>query len=128
MKQNLVRAGAGVILKMIFLGCATSNMPSWYTVTGSGVADPSSPRAKARLMAKRAAKLDAQRQLLEHAKGVHIQSTTTVEDFMTRDDYIRSRVQGIIREAEIIDYRYFDDGSCEVDMRIDMNRIRDVVR
>lgn len=128
MIRNLSRAGVIMILMITLVGCATTRRPNWYTVTGSGVADPSSPRAQARLMAKRAAKLDAQRQLLEHAKGVHIQSSTTVEDFMTQDDYIRSRVQGIIREAKITDYRYFDDGSCEVDMRLDMNRIRDMVR
>jgi len=79
-------------------------------------------------MAKRGAIADAQRQLLESAKGIAIKSNTTVQDFMTRNDHIRSRVEGVIRNAEILDTRYNPDGTCEVDMRLDMNRIRDTIR
>ena len=122
---------AGMVLLMIaamFYGCAGMREPDWYTVTGTGVADASTPLSQASLLSKRAAKLDAQRILLEAAKGVHIKSTTTVENFMTTDDYIRSRVEGIIRGAEMTDSRYFEDGSWEVDMRIDMNQVLDLVR
>jgi len=112
----------------LFSGCATTPAPDWYTVTGSGVARPTDPLPQADLMARQAARRDAQRQILEAAKGVHIKSSSTVEDFMTRDDYIRSRVEGIIRDAQIVDTRNTSEGAWEVDMRIDMNRIRDIVR
>ena len=123
-------SGYGMLLLglvMFLSGCASHLPPAWYMVTGTGMSEGINP-AQARLMAKRAAELDARRQLLEHAKGVVINSNSTVQDFMTRNDYIRSRVEGIIRDAEIVDTRYNDDGTCEVDMRIDMNQIRNTVR
>ncbi len=128
--MNLRRMLGLLLVATLFVlsGCATLYQPDWYTVTGSGVGDDALNPGQARLMAKRAARLDAQRQILEAAKGVAISSTTTVENFMTRDDYIRSRVAGIIRDAKIMNVRYNDDGTCEVDMRIDMNQIRNLIR
>lgn len=86
------------------------------------------PPGQARLMAKRAAQLDAYRNLLELVKGVQIKSGTTVENFMARDDQIRSRVEGIIREARIVEENYLPDGTCEVIVEFDLNRIRQAVR
>jgi len=120
-------AGALGIFLLLITGCSLNQSPDWYTVTGTGAAQEGASTARANLMAKRAAKLDAQRQLLEAAKGVHISSETTVENFMTQNDYIRSRVEGVIRSAQILDTRHFDDGTCEMDMRIDMNQVRDIV-
>ena len=84
--------------------------------------------AQARAMAERAAMLDAQRQILEHLKGVHITSTSSVEDFMATSDRINSRVEGIIRNARVVDKRYNRDGSVEVDMVLDHPDIRQVVQ
>ena len=109
-------------------GCSKNVPPDWYHVTGSGMAGDVQTLGQARLMAKRAAEADANRQLLEAAKGVHITSNTTVEDFMTKNDYISSRVEGVIRGAQVIDTRYNSDGTCEVDKRIDMNQVRNLVR
>ena len=113
---------------MFLSGCAYNVAPDWYNVTGTGVAPEGMNPAQARLMAKQAAVSDARRQLLETAKGVAINSHTTVENFMTQNDYIRSRVDGIIRMSPVMDTRYNNDGTCEVDMRIDLNQIHNVVR
>jgi hypothetical protein len=119
----------GIALICIMAGCSSApKHPDWYMVTGTGIAGDSISAAQARLMAKRAAKSDAQRQLLEAAKGVSISSGTSVRNFITENDYINSRVNGVIRSARVVDTRYNDDGSCEVDMKMDMNRIRDAVR
>jgi len=83
---------------------------------------------QARLMAERAAKADAYRQLLEQLKGVAISSTTTVEDFMTKSDRIRSRVMGVVRGARVTDSRFHEDGTVEVDMVLDCPDIRQVIR
>jgi hypothetical protein len=97
-------------------------------------APPPSPKlgpvtpAQARLMAERAAKVDAYRQLLEYLKGVAINSTTTVEDFMARDDQIRTRVEGVVRGARVVDRRFNRDGTVEVDMVLQHPDIRQVVR
>jgi len=127
MKRNLATASLGIILILI-TGCSMKQLPDWYNVTGTGIAPPEASLAQSKLKAKRAAILDGQRQLLEAAKGIHLSSETSVEDFMTKNDYIHSRVEGFIRTSEILDTRHHDDGTCEVDMRIDMNKVRDIVR
>ena len=110
-------------------GCARHTPPNWYVVTGTGAADESLPPAQRRLMALKAAKEDARRQLLEAAKGIEVDSRTTVRDFVTQSDVIQSRVMGAIAGAQQINEpRYMQDGTVEVDMRLDLNQIRHLVR
>lgn len=117
---------SSVLAIIFFFSCAKP--PAWYTVTGTGMADESLNPSQRRLMARRAAMEDAWRQLLEAAKGVQIDSQTTVRDFITENDAIRSKVMGVIRGAQIIDEEALPDGSYEVKMRLDMNRIKNLVR
>ncbi len=125
----LIAMGIVMAGMMVSTGCSKPVLPDWYTVTGTGVADESLPPAQARLMAMRAAREDAWRQLLEAAKGIQIDSATSVRDFIAQDDAIRSRVMGVIRGAQQIgEPRYLRDGSVEIDMRLDMNRVRYLVR
>lgn len=94
-------------------------VPVAIRATGSGAPPPSaiSP-AQARLMAERAAKLDAYRNLLEQAYGVQITSHSTVKDFVLQNDTIRSRVEAFIKGAKITDTRHLSDGSVEVEMEL----------
>jgi hypothetical protein len=57
---------------------------------------------QAKMMAKRAASLDAQRQLAEISKGVQISAGTSVEDFEVTKDIIATRVKGLIKGAFIL--------------------------
>jgi hypothetical protein len=94
-------------------------VPVTIRATGSGAPPPSaiSP-AQARLMAERAAKLDAYRNLLEQAYGVQITSHSTVKDFVLQNDTIRSRVDAFIKGARVVDTRHLSDGSVEVEMEL----------
>ncbi len=94
-------------------------VPIKLTAKGGG-APPAKAinQAQARLMTERAAKLDAYRNLLEEAYGVAIQSNTSVKDFVTQSDTIRARVEAYIKGAKVVDTRYLDDGSAEVEMEI----------
>jgi len=56
---------------------------------------------QSRFAAKMSAKVIAQRNLLEVVKGVRIDSVTTVHDGLLSSDIIKSRVQGVIRGAQI---------------------------
>ena len=124
-----IRYSAFLLLGLVmFSGCGIQREPDWYIVTGSGTAPEAAMNAQETLLAKRAAELDARRKLLETARGVAVQSDTTVQDFMTVRDNVRTNVFGVIRNAEILDTRYYHDGTCEVDMRLDMNRIKEAVR
>ncbi len=85
------------------------------TAVGIG-APPAQPAnaAQARAMAERAAQVVAYRNLLEAVKGVRVDSTTTVENFIVTSDVIRTEVSGIIQGAMIMDKKYMSDGSVEV--------------
>jgi len=76
--------------------------------------DVAANAAQARAMAERAAQVVAYRNLLEAVKGVRVDSTTTVENFMVSSDIIRTEVSGIIQGATVMDKKYMSDGSVEV--------------
>jgi len=76
--------------------------------------------AQARLMAERAAKADALRNLLETVKGVRVDSETTVESFTTKSDRVLTRVSGIVIGARVVNTRYLSDGGVEVTVEVNM--------
>jgi hypothetical protein len=92
---------------------------NWSTgkVTAVGIGAPpgdTTNMAQARMMAKRAALLDARRNLLEITQGVQVDSMTLVKNAIVQSDIIRSSVQGFVRNSQIIDTAYMSDGSVEV--------------
>jgi hypothetical protein len=58
--------------------------------------------AQARAMATRGAVVIAQRNLLEIINGVKIHGETTVENLITANDYVYSRVDGVIKGAVMV--------------------------
>jgi hypothetical protein len=97
----------------------SSGMINWTIgeVYAKGIgAPPAYPAnaAQARAMAERAACIVAIRNLLETVKGVRVDSETVVENFMTKSDVIRTRVDGIVRGARIVKTQYMSDGAVEV--------------
>jgi len=91
------------------------------TAKGSG-APPAGVKvvSQARLMAERAAKADALRNLLEAVKGVRVDAQTTVESFTTRSDVVMTRVSGIVKGASVTDKRYLSDGGVEVAVAVNL--------
>ncbi|MEW6778313.1 MAG: LPP20 family lipoprotein, partial [Bdellovibrionota bacterium] len=84
---------------------------------GSGAPNGNAPSAVvARLGAERAAKADALRNLLEAVKGVRVASETTVENFVTTSDTIRTKVEGVVRGAIEIE-KNFDGQVATVKIR-----------
>lgn len=105
-----------------------STTPQWATqtvqATGFGVPADGQTGTEARLMAERAAKLDAMRNLTEKVYGVYIDSQTTVRDFVTESDTILARVKQRLAGAEQVgEARYLPDGSVEVTIQIPLNEI-----
>ncbi len=74
--------------------------------------------AQAKAMARRGATVDAQRNLLEIVKGVQITSETTVNDMIASSDFIYTRVDGIIKGAQIVGEPIEKDGGYELRMRV----------
>lgn len=58
--------------------------------------------AQGKLLARRGAVVDLQRNLLEFLQGVRVDARTTMKDFMTHDT-VRTEVQGMIKNIEILE-------------------------
>ncbi len=88
-------------------------------VTGSSAVDATrfpNP-AQAQLMASRGAVVDAQRNLLEIIEGVKVTGETTVKDMVTESDIVKTKVEGVIKNARVIGDPVVKNGIATVTMR-----------
>ncbi len=83
-------------------------------------------KAQGKLLAKRGAILDLQRNMLEAIKGVRIDSETLMENFMVKSDVVRSEVHGWIKGIEIVREKW-DGEIYTVWGRIYLKKIRRIV-
>ncbi|NQZ23114.1 MAG: LPP20 family lipoprotein [Colwellia sp.] len=81
---------------------------------GYGIAGEGKKANIAPYLACRAAKVDAQRNLLESYQGVRVTSTTLVSNYMLSSDEIKSSVEGTVKGATIKSRDNRIDGSCKV--------------
>ncbi len=88
---------------------------------GMGVAPEStvSP-AQALALAKRAAIVDAYRQIGEKMYGIRINANDTIRDAIAQNSTIKGRVQALIKNAEITETAY-KDGLCQVNMEVKLD-------
>lgn len=105
---------------------AEINWQNGYIIaSGQGTASPQEARGKARIKATIAAKVAAQRNLLETIKGVRITSQTTVQDAMLAEDLIRTRIDGMLKGAYMVGEPFVEmvDGSpvVTVTMKVCLN-------
>jgi len=87
---------------------------------GTGVAPGNVGLAQGHGLARRAAIVDAYRNLTELIQGVQVDSTTTMENLMISSDTVKTKVTGLIRGARIIRELPQADGSYQVVMRINL--------
>lgn len=92
---------------------------SEVTAIGIGL-PPDNAGARGNILARRAAIVDAQRNLVEMIKGVQIDSETVMENLSVTSDIVRSKVSGLVQGARIIDEGLNPDGSYFVKLRIPM--------
>jgi len=97
------------------------------TITATGYAVISVQQhknaAQQRLMAIRASKLDAYRNLAEQVYGQQLDSNATVADMMLSNDTFRVRVEGIIYGARLVSITPVGEDTYETTLSLD----RDVV-
>jgi hypothetical protein len=87
------------------------------TVTATGVGAPPANATSAnhaKEMAKRAAFLMANRNLLEAVKGIRVDSISLVENYVLTSDVIKTEVSGFVHGATVTNTRFNPDGSVEV--------------
>lgn len=92
---------------------------SKLTVQGMGVAPTTAVNSiQARMLARRAAVVDAYRQLAELVKGVNVDSETTVENMMVTSDVTRTKVTALIQGARIVSEQAVEGGGYTVTMEM----------
>lgn len=75
-------------------------------VRGEGVADERYSGGQAKLLARRAAQVDAYRNAAEFIDGVKVSSESTTEMMMLESDRVQTNVQGFIQGAVVADSEY----------------------
>jgi len=104
-------------------------LPDWSVepleATGEGT-DPEMGTPQGRLRAARAAELDAKRKLAEQIAGLRVQSETTVQDFVTQHDDIRTLVDAVLMDAMITSTRFSED-TAQVTVALPGMRVWDVL-
>lgn len=96
---------------------STSDEVEMVTADGFGTLPVGRPAAQAKLMARRAAVVDGQRNLLETIYHLSVDSNTTVENSVLTSDVIQTKMSGILSGARVISEE-FDSGIYHVVMAV----------
>ena len=98
------------------------------TATGYAVISVQNHRnpAQQRLLAIRAAKLDAYRGLTEQVYGLKVEANATVADMVVQNDTFRSRVEGVIFGATLVSITPAGDDTYEVTLTLDRPVVQDL--
>ena len=101
-------------------------------LTGLGFAQikgqPGKTPNEKRLMAIRAARLEALRDLTEQVHGIHIDAETTLRDAIVQNDRLTGVVEGTIRGARTLRITPRDADSYEVLMALDRDTVGYILR
>ena len=98
---------------------------NYIEAIGTAVAPTGTKGGQAKALARRGATLDLQRNLLEFLKGVQIDSSTTMNDFMA-EDRVRSEISGVVKNVEVMSGEW-DGETYTVTGRIKLPPVRAVV-
>jgi hypothetical protein len=82
--------------------------------------------AQQRLMAIRASKLDAYRNLTEQVYGQQLDATSTVADMVVTNDTFRAKVEGVIYGARLISITPVGEDTYETTLSLDRDVVQDL--
>lgn len=110
-----------VLILMTTAAFAAEGSVDWQKgvirATGIGAGKPAYQKKNPgiyRAQAKRAALMDAQRNLAEAIRGVHVTADSTMEDMFLKSDIVRTRVDSIIKSMTEVSSKYNEEGTYEV--------------
>ncbi len=83
------------------------------TGIGAGKSTTKNPGLR-RAQARRAATMDAQRNLAETVEGVRVTSDSTMKDLELEYDVVRTQVDAVIKGMTEVSSQYYEDGTYEV--------------
>lgn len=97
---------------------------AYYETIGIGAADPALPtETQRRSLARDAAIVKAQYELLAMVKGVELVGGYKVSRAISVDSSLESRVRDSIRGAEVLKSEFTSDGGCVVTLRLPKDRL-----
>jgi hypothetical protein len=100
------------------------------TVSATGYAvisaQPHKLPGQQRLMAIRAAKLDAYRSLTEQVYGQYVDANTTVADMVVMNDTMRTKVEGVVYGARLVSITPVGEDTYEVTLSLDARVVDDL--
>ena len=100
------------------------------TITATGYAvitvQDSKNASQQRLMAIRASKLDAYRNLTEQVFGQQVDASSTVADMVVLNDTFRTKVEGIIYGAQLVSITPVGEDTYETTLSLDKTVVQDL--
>lgn len=105
--QSIIKKGGGA--------SSISHSTQVDTIDALGNAAIPGSLGHKRIMAKRAAEIDVYRRLAERAAGVSITSSSTLKDFVVKDDSLKASFSHAVKSAEITSIAYNSDGTASVE-------------
>lgn len=88
-------------------------------------AQPGNNESQRTLLAIKASKLEAYRELAEQVYGQRISAGTTVQNSIAHNDQLQSQVQGVIKGAQVIK-TYAVGDTYATELQLDMKRVHDL--
>ncbi|MBI4064215.1 MAG: hypothetical protein HY401_07950 [Elusimicrobia bacterium] len=95
---------------------------------GIGGADPALPnQTQRRSLSRDAAIAKAQFEMLSMVKKIEVEGGTTVQDAISKDSTLETRLQETLSGAEILKTEWTNDDGCVVTMRIPKKRLESMM-
>jgi len=147
MKMPMTCASLALLLTIAGLaGCANSAPGSSSSASGDASFRPTMDRRETimatgyavigvqnnknapqqRLLAIRAAKIDAYRGLAEQVYGLYLDANTTVSEMTVMNDTFRTRVEGVIFGARLTSITPINNDTYEVTLSLDRSTVNDL--
>ena len=101
---------------LLVVAASVAAQDGLLSATGFGTVDPDAfaSKSQGKMMATRAAQVDALRQLTEAVKGVQLTGGTTVEEYEVTSDMVATRVRGLVRGAFVVDRKVVEEDDAMV--------------